>query len=110
MLMDIWSDFNKSSSQEWEEKVLFDFKDKIIENFYWKTEYGKINPFLIDNESIFDEKSQNFNDIRGVCTIKINEVIYENKIKEKKIIILYLEQLLKTLFWKLRFLSRLFKK
>ena len=55
-------------------------------------------------------KSQNFKDIRGVCTIKINEVIYENKIKEKKIIILYLEQFLKTLFWKLRFLSRLFKK
>ena len=55
-------------------------------------------------------KSQNFNDIRGVCTIKINEVIYENKIKEKTIIILYLEQFLKTLFWKLRFLSRLFKK
>jgi hypothetical protein len=55
-------------------------------------------------------KSQNFKDIRGVCTIKINEVIYENKIKEKTIIILYLEQFLKTLFWKLRFLSRLFKK
>jgi hypothetical protein len=55
-------------------------------------------------------KSQNFNDIRGVCTIKINEVIYENKIKEKKIIILYLEQFLKTFFWKLRFLSRLFRK
>ena len=55
-------------------------------------------------------KSQNFKDIRGVCTIKINEVIYENKIKEKKIIILYLDQFLKTLFWKLRFLSRLFKK
>ncbi|MDC3155371.1 hypothetical protein OA519_00185 [Candidatus Pelagibacter sp.] len=55
-------------------------------------------------------KSQNFKDIRGVCTIKINEVIYENKIKEKKIIILYLEKFLKTLFWKLRFLSRLFKK
>ena len=55
-------------------------------------------------------KSQNFNDIRGVCTIKINEVIYKNKIKEKTIIILYLEQFLKTLFWKLRFLSRLFKK
>jgi hypothetical protein len=55
-------------------------------------------------------KSQNFKDIRGVCTIKINEVIYENKIKEKTIIILYLEQFLKTFFWKLRFLSRLFKK
>jgi len=55
-------------------------------------------------------KSQNFKDIRGVCTIKINDVIYENKIKEKTIIILYLEQFLKTLFWKLRFLSRLFKK
>jgi len=55
-------------------------------------------------------KSQNFKDIRGVCTIKINEVIYENKIKEKTIIILYLEQFLKTLFWKLRFLSRLFRK
>ena len=55
-------------------------------------------------------KSQNFKDIRGVCTIKINDVIHENKIKEKTIIILYLEQFLKTLFWKLRFLSRLFKK
>ena len=55
-------------------------------------------------------KSQNFKDIRGVCTIKINDVIYENKIKEKTIIILYLDQFLKTLFWKLRFLSRLFKK
>ncbi len=55
-------------------------------------------------------KSQNFKDIRGVCTIKTNEVIYENKIKEKTIIILYLEQFLKTLFWKLRFLSRLLKK
>ena len=55
-------------------------------------------------------KSHNLKDIRGVCTIKINEVIYENKIKEKTIIILYLEQFLKTLFWKLRFLSRLFKK
>ena len=55
-------------------------------------------------------KSQNFKDIRGVCTIKTNEVIYKNKIKEKTIIILYLEQFLKTLFWKLRFLSRLFKK
>ena len=55
-------------------------------------------------------KSQNFKDIRGVCTIKINEVIYENKIKEKTIVILYLEQFLKTFFWKLRFLSRLFKK
>lgn len=55
-------------------------------------------------------KSQNFKDIRGVCTIKINEVIYENKIKEKTIFILYLEQFLKTLFWKLRFLSRLFRK
>ena len=55
-------------------------------------------------------KSQNFKDIRGVCTIKINDVIYENKMKEKTIIILYLDQFLKTLFWKLRFLSRLFKK
>ena len=55
-------------------------------------------------------KSQNFKDIRGVCTIKINEVIYENKTKEKTIIILYLERFLKTLFWKLRFLTRLFKK
>ena len=55
-------------------------------------------------------KGQNFKDIRGVCTIKINEVINANKIKEKKVIILYLEQFLKTFFWKVRFLSRLFKK
>ena len=64
MLMDIWSDFNKCSSKEWEEKVLIDFKDKVIKDFYWKTEYGKINPFLINNESILNEKSQKFNEIR----------------------------------------------
>ena len=64
MLMDIWSDFNKCSSKEWEEKVLIDFKEKVIKDFYWKTEYGKINPFLINNESILNEKSQKFNEIR----------------------------------------------
>ncbi|MAE15431.1 MAG: hypothetical protein CL821_07570 [Crocinitomicaceae bacterium] len=64
MIMDIWSDFNKCSSKDWEEKVLIDFKDKVIGDFYWKTEYGKINPFLIKNESILNEKSQEFNEIR----------------------------------------------
>ena len=29
-----------------------------------ETEYGKINPFLISNESILNEKSQKFNEIR----------------------------------------------
>ena len=33
MLMDIWSDFNISSSKDWEEKVLFDFKNKVIQRF-----------------------------------------------------------------------------
>ena len=99
MLVDIWSDFIKSSTQEWEEKVLFDFKDKIIENFYWKTEYGKINPFLIDNESIVNEKSQNFNEIRwkfynenklnsqilnrlndGINSININKINFNHSI------------------------------
>ena len=44
--------------------MLIDFKDKVIKDFYWKTEYGKINPFLIKNESILNEKSQEFNEIR----------------------------------------------
>lgn len=62
--MDIWSDFNISSTKDWEEKVLFDFKNKVIEDFYWETGYGKINPFLINKESITKEKSQNFSEIR----------------------------------------------
>lgn len=64
MLMNIWSDFNKYSTQEWEEKVLNDFKDKAIKDFYWKTEYGEINPFLIKKETIEVEKNQNFSEIR----------------------------------------------
>ena len=64
MLMNIWSDFNKYSTQEWEEKVLNDFKDKAIRDFYWKTEYGEINPFLIKKETIEVEKNQNFSEIR----------------------------------------------
>tara|TARA_B100001564_G_scaffold358091_1_gene375865 strand:- start:1022 stop:2149 length:1128 start_codon:yes stop_codon:yes gene_type:complete len=62
--MNIWSDFNKYSTQEWEEKVLNDFKDKAIKDFYWKTEYGEINPFLIKKETIEVEKNQNFSEIR----------------------------------------------
>ena len=83
MIMDIWSDFNKCSSKDWEEKVLIDFKDKVIGDFYWKTEYGTINPFLINNGSIGDEKSQKFNEIRWrfYYTNKLNSQIL-NRLKD----------------------------
>ena len=45
MLMDIWSDFNKCSSKEWEEKVLIDFKEKVIKDFYWKQSTEKLIHF-----------------------------------------------------------------
>tara|TARA_Y100000385_G_C13021992_1_gene606618 strand:- start:99 stop:1226 length:1128 start_codon:yes stop_codon:yes gene_type:complete len=62
--MNIRSNFNKSSTQDWEDKVIEDFKDKVIDDFYWKTSYGNINPFSINKELIDNFSSQSFNEIR----------------------------------------------
>ena len=37
---------------------------KSFKDFYWETGYGKINPFLINKESITKEKIKNFSEIR----------------------------------------------
>ena len=99
--MNIRSNFNKSSTQDWEDKVIEDFKDKVIDDFYWKTSYGNINPFSINKELIDNFSSQSFNEIRwrfnndnkinsnkkivlNILLIDIKSfpsVIYQNKIK-----------------------------
>ncbi len=55
-------------------------------------------------------KSQNFNDIRGVCTIKINEVIYENKIKEKKNYYFVFRPIFKNFFLEITISFKIIKK
>ena len=55
-------------------------------------------------------KEQNFKDIRGVCTLKINEVFDELNLKKETINNLYLKTNLKLFLWKFRFITRLFNK
>ena len=43
--MSFWSYFVKNYPENWENKVVNDFRDKNISDFFWKTDYGEINPF-----------------------------------------------------------------
>ncbi|MDA9693853.1 hypothetical protein N9U71_00270 [Candidatus Pelagibacter sp.] len=56
-------------------------------------------------EKFSEFKNQNYMDIRGVCTLKINEIFGDLKeVKDN----LYFIKLLKLLIWKLRFITRKF--
>ena len=71
------------------------FIEHITNNYYYK----------------FPEfRGKNFKDIRGACSFKIDEIIDVNKYKNETIISLYFKRLLNIISWKLRFLTRLFKK
>ena len=55
-------------------------------------------------------RGKNFTDIRGVCTFKVEEIFDENNNKRQTIMSLNFIRILNILLWKLRFLTRLFKK
>ena len=55
-------------------------------------------------------RGKNFKDIRGACSLKIDEIIDINKYKKETITSLYLKRLLNIISWKFRFITRLFKK
>ncbi len=56
-------------------------------------------------EKFSEFKNQNYMDIRGVCTLKINEIFGDLKeVKDN----FYFMKLLKLLIWKLRFITRKF--
>ncbi len=55
-------------------------------------------------------RGKNFKDIRGACSLKIDEIIDVNKYKNETIISLYFKRLFNIISWKLRFITRLFKK
>jgi hypothetical protein len=53
---------------------------------------------------------KNYKDIRGVCTFKIEEIIDNDNNKKETILNLYLKSMFNTVLWKIRFITRLFKK
>ena len=56
-------------------------------------------------EKFSEFKNQNYMDIRGVCTLKINEIFEDlNEVKDN----FFLIKLFKLLKWKFRFISRKF--
>lgn len=55
-------------------------------------------------------RGKNFKDIRGACSLKIDEIIDINKYKNETIISLYFKRLFNIISWKFRFITRLFKK
>ena len=55
-------------------------------------------------------RGKNFKDIRGACSLKIDEIIDINKYKNETIISLYFKRSLNIISWKFRFITRLFKK
>ena len=71
------------------------FIEHITNNYYYK----------------FPEfRGKNFKDIRGACSLKIDEIIDVNKYKNETVISLYLKRLFNIISWNLRFITRLFKK
>ena len=67
-----------------------------------------------ENNNYFNKfpefRGKNFKDIRGACSLKIDEIIDINKYKKETITSLYLKRLLNIISWKFRFITRLFKK
>ena len=55
-------------------------------------------------------RGKNFKDIRGACSLKIDEIIDLNKYKNETIITLYFKRLFNIISWKFRFIRRFFKK
>ena len=55
-------------------------------------------------------RGKNFKDIRGACSLKIDEIIDLNKYKNETVITLYFKRLFNIISWKFRFLTRLLKK
>ena len=55
-------------------------------------------------------RGKNFKDIRGACSLKIDEIIDINKYKKETITSLYFKRLLNIISWKFRFITRLFRK
>ena len=53
---------------------------------------------------------KNYKNIRGVCTFKIEEIIDNDNNKKETILNLYLKSMFNTVLWKIRFITRLFKK
>ena len=59
----------------------------------------------------FDEfKGMGFKDIRGVCTLKLEEVFAKNDLKKQSNMSLLFRRILKIISWNSRFITRLFKK
>ena len=54
--MDLWSEFNESTIDQWKNKVLDDINNKLINKFNWETEYGNIDPFIKTTKTIFNEE------------------------------------------------------
>jgi len=60
-------------------------------------------------EKFKELKNKGYKDIRGVCTYKIDEVFEETTNHKKSINHFYIKRFFKIIFWKLRFLTRLFR-
>ena len=62
--MSFWSDFVVTNPKEWEQKVLKDFKTKVKEDFIFKTDYGNINPFSKNVNSLHISRNEILKEIR----------------------------------------------
>ena len=54
--MNFWSDFSTSSQNEWEEKILQDLKGKPLDQLFWKSDVGNINPFVFRSNNATEGK------------------------------------------------------
>ncbi len=100
--MSFWSYFVKNYPENWENKVVNDFRDKNISDFFWKTDYGEINPFSKTKITLSNGKSQTLDQIRwkftssqllnkkilsrlndGINSIYLKEIKFESSIFNK---------------------------
>ena len=88
------------------------FKATLLPEVNNKPDPGSFVEHMTNNyQNRFDEfKGMGFKDIRGVCTLKLDEVFAENNLKKQSNLTLLLRRISKIIYWNSRFITRLFKK